>query len=51
LCKYSTEQAIAEKLGLAIDNPVRAPFVEFANEQLALEENQGHFLLFWSHRL
>jgi hypothetical protein len=39
------EKAIREKLGLVIDNPIRAPFFEFADEQLTLEENQGHCLV------
>ncbi len=28
---------------MAIDNPVRAPFFESADEKLAFEENQWHF--------
>jgi hypothetical protein len=41
LCKFPTENAISEKLGLAVENPARVPFL-FADEQLALEKNQGH---------
>jgi hypothetical protein len=43
VCKYPTENAISEKLGLTIDNPARAPFSKFTDEQLALEENHDIF--------
>jgi hypothetical protein len=51
LKECSTEEAISEKLGLAVDNPVRAPFFEFADDQLAIDENQGHFWNPWCSQL
>jgi hypothetical protein len=42
-CKYSTEKS----LGLAFNNPGMVHFFEFANEQLALEENQENQWHFW----
>jgi hypothetical protein len=41
LCEYSTEKAISEKLGLAIDNPVRAPFLSLQMNSWLLRRIKG----------